>query len=297
MRVLMVHFNTPELTVRLARDFPRRTSRGRTISIHILDNCSTPQNLRSLRAKTDGMQGVTLDVSDENIGFGEGMNVLAALDVIEEADVLWLLNPDTRLQAGCLDRLEDAVDSGDFAVVSPLIYSGETDSWIWYCGGSVSTRELRVRHRLYGHGLADSPNRPFETEFVTGAAPMMRASTFRAVGGFPRGYFLYWEDVYFCWKARELGFKLGVVPAARLWHHVGASSGSEQSRTFHYWCARNRFVFASDIGIPRRRLILGHGGLESLRTVARALFVEREGRLLKASATIRGMITGFRSAR
>ena len=298
MHVLIVHFNTPELTTRLARDFPRKTPHGRSVLIHLLDNCSTSPNLRSLRANIGGMPGVTLEVSDENIGFGEGMNLLAARVVIDESDILWILNPDTRLQAGCLEILEGELDSGDFAVVSPLIYSGEmTDYWIWYCGGSISTRELRVRHQLYGCGLADSPNRPFETEFVTGAAPMMRASTFRTVGGFPRGYFLYWEDVYFCWKARDLGFRLGVVPSAHLWHQVGASSGRDQSRTFHYWHARNRFAFASDIGIPRRRLIFGRGGIESLRPVARALLVEREGRLSKASAAIRGTIRGFRSAR
>lgn len=296
MHVLVVHFNTPGLTTRLVRDFPRETPHGRTIFIHLLDNCSTPQNLGSLRANIAGLQGVTLQISNENIGFGEGMNVLAASDVVDESDILWLLNPDTRLRAGCLENLEDELDYGHFAVVSPLIFSGETaDPWIWYCGGSISTRELRVRHQLYGCGLAASPHRSFETEFVTGAAPMMRASTFRAVGGFPRGYFLYWEDVHFSWKARVLGFRLGVVPAARLWHHVGASSGSDRSRTFYYWYARNRFAFARDSGIPRRRLIAGRGGFESLRFAARALLVEREERLSKGSAAIRGTIRGFRS--
>jgi GT2 family glycosyltransferase len=233
-------------------------------------------------------------VSNENIGFGAGMNLLANSDVGDESDILWLLNPDTRLRAGCLELLEDELVSGDFAVVSPLIFSGDAgDYWIWYCGGSINTRVLRVRHHLYGCHLAEAPYRSFETEFVTGAAPMLRASTFLAVGGFPRGYFLYWEDTYFSWKARDLGFRLGVVPSAHLWHAAGASSGFGQSRTFYYWSARNRFTFASDIGVPRRQLIFGRGGLESLRTVAKVL-IEREGRLRKTSAAVRGILDGLR---
>jgi GT2 family glycosyltransferase len=297
LHVLIVHFNTPELTSRLIRDFPRRTPRGRAVFMHVLDNRSTPQNLNSLRADIEGLPGVTLTFSDSNIGFGEGMNALADSDAIHESDILWLLNPDTRLGAGCLEHLEDELASGDFAVVSPLIYSGDdANPWIWYCGGSISTRDLRLKHQLYGCPLAAAPHRSFETEFVTGAAPMMRASTFRAVGGFPHGYFLYWEDTYFSWKARDLGLRLGVVPSAHLWHHVGASSGSGQSRTFYYWTACNRFVYARDIGVPRRRLLLGRGGFESLRPLARALLVEREERLAKARAAIRGTIRGLRSA-
>jgi N-acetylglucosaminyl-diphospho-decaprenol L-rhamnosyltransferase len=297
MRVLTVHFNTPELTARLVRDFPRQTPLGRDVFIHILDNCSTPQNLYNLRSEIDGLEGVTLEVSNENVGFGEGVNLLAGSDVVDEADILWLLNPDTRLRVGCLEDLENQLVSVDFEVVSPLIYSGDdADPRIWYCGGSICTRQLSVRHLLYGRHPSEAPDDTFETDFITGAAPMMRASIFRALGGFPRGYFLYWEDVFFSWKAHDHGFRLGVVPSAHLWHAVGAASGTGQSRTFYYWSARNRFTFARDIGIPRRRLIFGRGGLHSVRFILKTL-VEREGRLPKARAAIRGTIDGIRQGR
>jgi N-acetylglucosaminyl-diphospho-decaprenol L-rhamnosyltransferase len=297
LRVLLVHFNTPEMTARLVRSFPRQTPRGRAVFIHVLDNCSTPVNLGALRANIQGIEGVTLEVNSTNVGFGAGMNILAGNEVIDGSDILWLLNSDTELRPGCLELLEAELDSGDFAVISPLICSGGgEESWIWYCGGTISSPELRVQHLLYGRHLSEAPDRPFETEFITGAAPMVRASTFRALGCFPRGYFIYWEDTYLSWKAHTLGLRLGVVPSAHLWHEVGGSSGTGQSRTFYYWSTRNRFAFASDTGVPRRRLIFGRGGLESLRPLAKALLVERQGRLQKASAAIQGTIHGLRQA-
>ena len=297
LHVLLVHFNTPELTGQALRGIPRTTAGGRPVRIHVLDNCSSEENVLKLRQHVDGLDGVVLQLSQENLGFGEGINFLSQSDGIAESDILWILNPDTRVEDDCVDRLESELDSKNYSIVSPLIFSGEgLDSWIWYCGGTIDLRGMRVQHALYGSSLAAVPERSFETEFITGAAPMMQASTFRAVGGFPAGYFLYWEDTYFCWKARRLGLRLGVVPAARIWHAVGASSGTGLSQTYYYWSTCNRFTFAQDVGVPRWRLVFGRGGFESLRPIAKSL-LERDQRLGKAKAAVRGTLRGFRSAR
>ncbi|MBB3747578.1 hypothetical protein FHT44_000039 [Mycolicibacterium sp. BK634] len=238
---------------------------------------------------------MTLQLSEENLGFGVGNNTLAESDFVGDTDTFWFLNSDARPEPGCLERLEEALDAGTFDIVSPLIYSDEGEGEeIWYCGGTISTREMRVRHGFFGSRLSEAPERPFETEFITGTSPMMRVSTFRAIGGFPRNYFLYWEDTFLCWQARRLGFRLGVVPAARLWHEVGGSSGSGRTTTFYYWVSRNRFTFAGDIGISRRRLLVGRGGLESLRPLVWVLIREQEGRLAKARAVVRGTFHGLR---
>lgn len=293
MRILIVHFNTPDLTSRLVRDLPGQTPHGRDIFVHLLDNGSTPENCARLQTSVTGMPRVELTLSARNLGFGQGVNALFESSPICESDILWILNPDTRLDEGCLRRLENELTTDDFAIVSPLIYSGDSgDSWIWYCGGSLDVRNVRVQHQLYGRSPDEAPQHSFETEFVTGAGPMMFASTFRRVGGFPCGYFLYWEDAYFSWTARQLGLRLGVVPSAHLWHAVGASSGYGQSRIFYYWFARNRFKFAHDIGIPRRRLVLGRGGLESIRPIAKAL-LESDGWRGKFTAALRGSLRGL----
>ncbi len=297
LHVLTVHFNTPELTSQLVRTLPQKTPRGRPIYIHVLDNCSDPENLRQLQENVAGQPGVTLQLSDTNVGFGAGMNLIAEHDEIADSDLLWFLNSDIRLDADCLKHLEEEIDAGQFVVISPLIHSTDvTGPSIWYCGGSIDASALRVTHDLYGCDVDDAPRHPFETDFITGAAPMMRASTFRAVGGFPRGYFIYWEDTLLSWKVRHMGMRLGVVPAARLWHAVGASSGYGQSPTFYYWSARNRFIFASDIGISRSRLIRGRAGIETLRIIARAAIRESEGRARKVRAAVEGTLHGLTRA-
>lgn len=298
LHVLIVHFNTPELTSALVRDLPPRTPRGRRLAVHILDNSSTESNQELLRFNLRDAQFVTIQLSKENIGFGAGMNVLAHRTDIGASDILWLLNPDTRLDAGCLERLEKELDAGRFSVISPLIFSGEwPDTWIWYCGGSIDRDSIRVQHLDYRLPLRDARNDVFETDFITGAAPMLRASTFHLLGGFPDSYFLYWEDTFLSWKAHQMGLRLGVVPTARLWHAGGASSGGRARRaistTTYYWSARNRFVYARDTGVPRRQLLAGSGGVESFRLIAMAA-LEHEERFLKTRSAVCGVWDGLR---
>jgi GT2 family glycosyltransferase len=298
LHVLIVHFNTPELTSALVRDLPSRTPRGRRLAVQILDNSSTESNLQALRFNLRDAHFVSIETSRENIGFGAGMNLLAARNDIRSKDILWLLNPDTRLDTDCLERMESELDVGAFSIISPLIFSGVwPNTWIWYCGGSIDRGAIRVQHLHYRQPLSEARREVFETDFITGAAPMLYASTFRRLGGFPDSYFLYWEDTFLSWKARQLGLRLGVVPTARLWHAGGASSGGYARRsistTTYYWSARNRFVYARDTGVPRRRLLSGSGGVESLRLIAMAA-LEHEERLLKTRSAVRGVWDGLR---
>jgi GT2 family glycosyltransferase len=92
-----------------------------------------------------------------------------------------------------------------------------------------------------------------------------------------------------------MGYQLGVVPIAHVWHAVGASSNDSQSKNFYFWSARNRFIYASDVGLTRRQLILGRGALNSLRFVASALS-QRNSRFTKALAALRGTFAGFKFA-
>ncbi len=296
LHVLIVHFNTPELTIQLVNELLEKCSFNNDISIHILDNCSTPKNLRKIDGISRTNPLVTLDVSDQNIGFGAGINLLVSMYLSGgDREILWILNPDTRIMDGCVDSLVEELKIGKFAIISPLIYTGANDKFkIWYCGGSISFPKIRAKHLWYGQSLAHAPNRTFETDFITGAAPMMYASTFLNIGGFSNAYFLYWEDAHFCWKARQLGYQLGVVPFAHVWHAVGASSDDSQSKNFYFWSARNRFIYATDVGVDRRQLVLGRGALNSLRIVASAL-LQRNGRFTKAHAALRGTYAGFKS--
>src|SRR5581483_12294612 len=54
---------------------------------------------------------------------------------------------------------------------------------------------------------------------VTGACLMTRADVFRAVGGFDESFPLNYNDVDYCLRVRQAGYRIVFTPHARLYHH------------------------------------------------------------------------------
>jgi len=76
---------------------------------------------------------------------------------------------------------------------------------------------------------------------VLGAALMVRREVVDAVGLMDEGYFLYAEEVDWCWRMQRAGWPLYCVPSAYVIHHGGASASQFRSRSFvNLWRSRQR---------------------------------------------------------
>lgn len=171
--------------------------------------------------------------SPENIGFGRANN-LGFGKVTGEA--LLLLNPDTVLQPGALQvlltnlcllpdagllgaRLLNSDDSLQLTSVHPL-----PTAWNVALDSDWGRRRWWRRH-------APAPDADAQqVEAVSGACMMLRAETFRKLGGFEPRYFMYAEDMDLCYKIRQTGKVIYYVPQAQVVHHGGGSSRSQLSK-------------------------------------------------------------------
>jgi GT2 family glycosyltransferase len=103
--------------------------------------------------------------------------------------------------------------------------------------------------RLYASGLngrypeqAWQGQRPFDVDFVLGAALMARAETLRQVGGLDEGFFMYCEEMDWCMRARGAGWRIMAAPAAHIVHHEGQSSAQVRWPMYaQLWRSRLRF--------------------------------------------------------
>ena len=68
-------------------------------------------------------------------------------------------------------------------------------------------------------------------DYLTGACLLVRKELLERVGLLRTDYFLYWEDVDWCFRARQLGYRLAYVPSAIVWHKAGAIQGKK----IYYW--------------------------------------------------------------
>lgn len=182
---------------------------------------------------------VRLFASRENLGFSKGNNVgLAAAT----GEYLFILNPDTVVEPGALDRLGQYLDAHPrVAVVGPqLVFAdGQLQSsrrrfptpWsaIFESTWLQDYAPPGMFDRLYARDLP--ADRAVEVDWVVGAAMLLRREACRQVGGFDEGFFMYSEEVDLCKRLKDAGWGIANDPGARVIHHEGRSSAQVPAAT------------------------------------------------------------------
>ena len=80
-------------------------------------------------------------------------------------------------------------------------------------------------------------------DFVTACGMLIRRDCLETVGLFDERFFMYYEDSDYCLRARRAGRRAIIVPRARMWHKVAASSGGDDSPGERYYMALSSVQF------------------------------------------------------
>jgi GT2 family glycosyltransferase len=204
--------------------------RGVDVDVHVVDNASSDGSAELVRAR---YPGVRLTANSENLGFARACNqVLLSVD----APAYALVNPDTVLSPGaiaaCLDRLEQ--DPGAGIVAARIVHpDGRLQaSCHGFLGlGNLFGETFFLDRLLPGVRPLSSLNmtwfahdRVAEVDWVMGSFLVVRGATCRQVGGFDPDFFMYAEEMEWCYRVRRAGWKVVFLPAPSVVHVGGASS-------------------------------------------------------------------------
>jgi hypothetical protein len=211
---------------------------GVSTELIVVDNASTDGSADAAHA---AFPGATIVRNAENRGFGAANNQAFA---VAEGEAWLLLNPDARLDEGALASLLVTLAADPrLAALGPSISGAGV-------GGAESAGMLPGIRSLAGHFLfinrllpADRGGpwrgwmvRPIRkarvraVEWVSGAVMLLRPEAIRQVGGFDESFFLYGEDTDLCARLTDRGWRIGLIPAARATHAIGASQVPASTR-------------------------------------------------------------------
>jgi GT2 family glycosyltransferase len=214
--------------------------------------------------------GVDRLIERPNRGYAAGLNSGAA----EAAgEILLLANPDIRFFPGSVGALLEGVELG-FDVVGP--------QFVWDDEGKVLLpvaedpapraeigRALRRRSpRLWAANLSRSLGETWRlwtaeetlpVASLRGALLTVSRETLDRFGPFDEGYFLYYEETEWLWRARRKGARLGLAAGARVQHRWGHATGQSDGAAEREERSRRRFV-ARNYGGLWRRILRASGG-------------------------------------
>ena len=270
VHVVIVNYRTAALTidclVSLAQE--RDRLRGRVaITCAAVDNSSQDGSAEAVAEAVrqhgwgDWCTPMPLEV---NGGFAAGNNagIRPALSLDDPPHYVLLLNPDTVVRPGGVEELVK------FMQANPRV--GITGSRLEYPDAEPQASAFRFHGVLsqFEHGARLGPvsrvlarwavappprDEPHPTDWVAGASMMIRRGVFDDIGLMDERYFLYFEEVDFCLRARRAGWTCWYVPASRVVHLVGQASGvTDKKRPARrrpgYWFESRRRYFTHNHG-------------------------------------------------
>lgn len=200
-----------------------RSVKGVDLNIIVVDNDSGDTSPDIVRRE---FPDVELIVNDRNLLFAEGNNVGVRMAIERGGTYILLLNNDTVVDPDFALRMIEAMRENPSAgVIGPQIRYFDDPDRIWYGGGEFHPLLWIPRHRDIRRLYTEVSREAGETSYVTGCALMFRGELARHIGLLDPSYGMYCEDVDFCLRAKEKGWKCRYEPSAIVWHKVSASSG------------------------------------------------------------------------
>ena len=285
LSVLVVSYNTREMTLACLTSLLSGT--GAPLEAVVVDNASSDGSAEAIRAAFAHEPRLTLIAEAENHGFARANNLAAAR---ARGRRLLLLNPDTVVLDGAVDRLLDFARARPEAgiwggrtlfadgALNPSSCWARPTLWSALCRTAGLTGALRGSERFnpeaYGGWRRDSER---EVDIVSGCFLLIDRPLWDRLGGFDPAFVMYGEEADLCLRARAFGARPRISPDAVIVHHGGASETARADRV-----AR---ILRGKAGVIRRHV-------PGLRGRA-ALWLNRVWPLTRwAAAALRGALPG-----
>ena len=237
--VVIVNYRVAQLAIDCLHSVAEEIGRMPDTHVAICENGSGDDSAERIRAGIDdyGWQSwCSLTVAKTNLGFTGGNNLLlrAALRSPDPPQYVLLLNPDTIIRPNAFKALVDFMDQNPSVGIAgsrledpdgtPQRSAFRFQSPLGELEGNL---KLGLVTRLLERWVVAPPivDDAFETDWVSGASMMIRCEVFKEVGLLDEGYFTYFDDIDFCFNAKKHGWATWYVPASRIVHLVGQSTG------------------------------------------------------------------------
>jgi N-acetylglucosaminyl-diphospho-decaprenol L-rhamnosyltransferase len=263
LSILVVSYNVRDLLAACLRSTVRSLEQSPSLQadIWVVDNASSDGSCSMVRQQ---FPSVHLVPADENLGFAGGNNLAlrscgfvpdsGPSDPDERPDLVLLLNADAEPRGDAVGRMAQFLKQNQRAGAAGANLEYADGSFqhgayafpgllqLWFDLFPPRPRRLlesalngRYPRRLY------EGSEPFPVGFALGACLMVRKEAIDAVGLLDESYFMYAEEVDWCWRMSKAGWPTYCVPDARVVHHGGASARQVQEQsTRNLWLSRKR---------------------------------------------------------
>lgn len=235
--IIIVNYNAGPLLADCAQAALQSTI---PVNIFISDNGSTDNSLALLK-KNIIDQRLHIIENNENLGFSKGNNQALPLT---NSDYLLFLNPDCIIQADTLEKLIAQMQKNpQVGMAGCLIQNPDgteqagcrrniPNPWTAFIRAFGLKKLAKIAPNVFKPELFNDfvqndqplPKEPVIVEAISGAFMLVTREALNKVGHWDEGYFLHCEDLDWCMRFNQAGYKILFVPKVAVMHVKGACS-------------------------------------------------------------------------
>jgi GT2 family glycosyltransferase len=183
--------------------------------------------------------------AERNRGFAAGSNIGILRALEDGTEFVWLLNNDTIAPSDSLRKLVAAASDARVGIVGTVLRYMQRPEAIQAWGGGSIARWMGFATHFHGPAALGPDS------FLTFASVLLRREMLESVGLLDEGYFMYFEDADFCYRACEAGWRLAVAADTNVLHREGGSAGSAKSARVDRIVTASGLRFLDRYGRPR----------------------------------------------
>lgn len=227
--VVILNWNGCKL---LAEFLPSVVKYSQNYTVVVADNGSDDNSVEFVKSN---FPTVKLILLDKNYGFTGGYN--RAIRQLSSYKYIVLLNDDVEVTENWVEPIIATMEEDDaIAVCQPKIlsycnktqfeYAGAAGGFIDYLGYPFCAGRV-FEHLEQDNNQFDKPREIF---WATGAAMFVKNSVFQQLEGLDEDFFAHMEEIDFCWRAKNKGYKIMYCPQSKVYHLGGGTLNKVSSR-------------------------------------------------------------------
>ena len=240
--------------------------------IIIVNNCSEYSKI---------FENVKILNISENKGFGNACNIGAKE---AQGGILCFLNPDTEIISNDFEKIlncfnarhscesrnlhnRNTTDSRnrrflvkpemteEIGIIGPKLVDENDNVQEWIAGREITLSDIILNNL----GLKRSrkiweSEKGVECAWVSGASMFIRKELFDSLNGFDENFFMYFEDVDLCQRARKLGYKILYYPEFIVRHFGGKSFENKKEQKKYYYSSQD-YYFKKHFGKIKAKIL------------------------------------------
>lgn len=216
--IVILHFGDISTTQHCLESLDRYKSSFRDI---IIINNDPELDIATI---IDSRSNRILHNAKKNVGFAAGVNQGIKIALDNKAEFVLLLNNDTKIGMNIFSPLSEFLSKNERAgIAGPVIEFQKDGQKMYDYGGYISKLFGKTRHdnrREY------TKSDPFMVHYVSGCCMMIKKEVFEKIGHFDEQFFMYYEDVDFCLRAKKADIHTFVVANIKIYHELSKSAQS-----------------------------------------------------------------------